>query len=428
MGITVATTRVACNTGTGNQDITADLGDLTPAAALFTIVAATADGTPADHAVMGTGAATSTSERWAIAGSAEHNVGTTDCYRRMETDRCVLILNPADGTVDGEADFVSFITNGVRINWSDAPSAAYYLIVDLFAGTDLSAKALTFTMAATEDDTVDVTTLAFEADVLLVVSHCSSTVDSTDDHCFISLGVVLNKDPLQQYSLQFKTIDDFSTSTVGNELRDDYGVGASTGGLAPWDGEFSDFDASGFSCTTRNSTGGAEVGVLALAFAAAVDFWAGVLDTPTSTGNQGVTDPAFTPQWVHCALSQLPAVNTGYGDGNAGSIGVCSFDEDDENCSSVQDEDGEATTDTQSLSDDTAVNLPNDDGSAAHVAAFVSFDANGWTWNFTTTEGTAVKLWALAIEAEGAAPTPGAMPILSDQGVHSVLFGGQVVR
>jgi len=38
----------------------------------------------------------------------------------------------------------------------------------------------------------------------------------------------------------------------------------------------------------------------------------------------------------------------------------------------------------------------------------VSFDANGWTWNFSATEATAVKYWALAIEAETAA---NAMPM-----------------
>jgi hypothetical protein len=94
----------------------------------------------------------------------------------------------------------------------------------------------------------------------------------------------------------------------------------------------------------------------------------------------------------------MPAIDTGYTDSNAGSLGVSTFDADDEYCNSVQDEDTALTTDTQSLSDNTVINLPDDDGSVAHVASFVSFDANGWTWNFSATEGTIVKYWALAIE------------------------------
>jgi len=33
----------------------------------------------------------------------------------------------------------------------------------------------------------------------------------------------------------------------------------------------------------------------------------------------------------------------------------------------------------------------------------VSFDANGWTWNFSAVMGTATKWWYLAIEEEAAA-------------------------
>ncbi len=51
--------------------------------------------------------------------------GTTATDWCGMTDECVMILQPGGSTVDGEADFASFITNGVRINWGNAPAAAF---------------------------------------------------------------------------------------------------------------------------------------------------------------------------------------------------------------------------------------------------------------------------------------------------------------
>jgi len=116
MSVIIATTRVACQIAGGNQDITAaDLGGITPKAARFIVVRATADGTPADHASICYGAATGTEEQWVVAMSSEHGAGATNVYRRATDDECVMILDPTDGSIDGEAAFAAFINNGVRI-------------------------------------------------------------------------------------------------------------------------------------------------------------------------------------------------------------------------------------------------------------------------------------------------------------------------
>ncbi len=47
--------------------------------------------------------------------------------------------------------------------------------------------------------------------------------------------------------------------------------------------------------------------------------------------------------------------------------------------------------------------LPDDDGTAMLTATFVSFDANGWTNNFSAVDGTAKKFWAVAIGEESVA-------------------------
>lgn len=405
MGITVATTRVACNTATGNQNITtADLGGLTPKAVFFTITRCTADGTPIANAIIGLGAATSSSNRWAMAVSDRDAQANTANFRRGMTDECVLALFVGGG-IDGEADFVQFIADGCTINWGNACASAYLLTATFFAGTDLTALADVFTAAAAQDATVDVNTVGFEPDILLTSTFGYVFTDVAAITFYFSHGLVLNKTPVEQYCYAYRNPSGAAVSAISGQITDDYGIGqvGATGTFTWWAGEFSAFDANGFSCTTRNGASGSdEVGFLALKLGGAVGFEGNIITSPVANGNQAIADPGFTPQYVHVGLTQFIAIDTGYSDGTAGSLGVSDFDDDDEYCNSVQIEDAQSTTDTQSLSDNTVINLPDDDATVGWVASFISFDANGWTWNFTQSHGTAVKWWYLAIEEEAA--------------------------
>ena len=412
MGITVAVTRVACDTGGGNQTITAaDLGGLTPKAALFMVTSCVTDGTAADHAIIGIGAATGTGNRWTFTSVQEHNQGTTDVSRRGTTDECIQIVDN-NGAIDGEADFVSFNANNVIINWGDAPSAAYLMTVVLFAGTDLSAHADTATLG-NQDVESDVTDPGFEPDVVLMGTPGYTLDDAEHTGGWMSFGVAVNKTGVPQYCTAWWSENAVAAASTRGIISDDYGIGQiSNSDTWTWSGEVSGFDTNGFSITPRGGNSGDDVGYLALRFNNAVDFKAGILTTPTGAGSESVTDPSFCPQFLALGLTQLTSVDSVDATGNGSSIGFSFVDEDDQYCTSVQSEDAADPTNTQSLSDNQIVNLPNDDGTTAHTATLTSLDTNGWTWNFTNTEGTAVYYWYLAIgDADSAIPTfPVAVP------------------
>jgi hypothetical protein len=407
MGVTVAVTRAACATSTGNQDFTtADLGGLTPVAAQFIVTAGVTDGTAADHAVLSYGAATGTSNRWALGQSDEHNQATTDTSRALQSDECVFILNPGDTTADGEADFVSFITNGVRINWANAPASAHLMTVVLYAGTDVSAHANYFTVATTVDGTTDVTDPGFEPDLVLT-AYTQDNMDAANAHGYATLGMVHNDraSGVTQRSVGCWFVNNLGTSAPDGHSSALYGSMSLTGtGTVRRGFEFGSFDSSGFTCTTRlNTVSADEIGYLALRLGSgpAVDSWVGTHTTPTSTGNDAETGPGFTPQFVLMLGSMMEAIATGYNTSPlAGSWGIFAFDADDEYANSVSCEDGVGTTNTQSISDNTAILLPDDDGAAGLVASFVSFDASGWTLNYSAVEANAKIFFALAIEEE----------------------------
>lgn len=410
MGVTVAVARAAVNTDTGTQDFTSsDMGDLTPSAALFIVTACLTDGTPANNRVIGIGSTTGSSNRWAVNSSDEHNQATTDTYQRWVNDKCIQIINPADGSIDGDADFDSFITNGVRINWGNAPGSAYLMTVVLFGGTDLSVHAGSFDVQNVVDTTTDITDPGFEPDLLIVAANTGQpNPDTIQSQSELSLGVVHNDGVggITQRGLWINSRDNQATGEVASILIDDGAIAerAPSDGDPDWYGEFGVFDANGFSCTTRDAGGNnRDIHYLALNFNGVVDSWVGNYTTPTSAGNDGETGPGFTPQFVYLLGTHAEAIDTAYVDANAGTLSVSVIDEDDAFCNSVSSEDAAATTNTQSLSDDTAIECPDDDGTAGITASFVSFDANGWTLNYSAVTTNAKIFLALAIEAEAGA-------------------------
>lgn len=408
MGITKAQTTVAAQVAGGDQTITtADLGGLTPVAVWIDVVNATVDGTPSDHAIFGQGAATSVGEQFTHCMRVEHGQNPTSTGFRGTTDECVMILDTGANTVEAEATFKNWEVNGVTITWGNAPAAGYLMTFTFFAGTDLTAKADVFSMHAVINNTVDVNTVGFEPDVLLTIFNERGFDDAGYTWALGSHGVVTNNGAVEQFCWGLLSSDSVGAGAPNASISDVYGAVSTNVGGAPLVGaDFSTFDAAGFSCTTRlaGCALGEAIGFLALAFAGAIDFEAGIIDTPVAGGNHTWNDPGFEPQHVRIGITQMPAINTGYADANAGSLGVSQVDDDDEQCNSFQDEDASTPSDTQSLGSSQAVDFPDDDGTAAHAATFVAFVANGWTYNFTATEGTAVKWWFVAFETETPAP------------------------
>jgi hypothetical protein len=404
----VAVTRVACNTTTGNQDITTtDLGGNTPQAAFFILTGATADETETVDARMGFGAATSTTERWAVCVTSESVAAKSDTRRRMLTDECIA-LQTVGVAMDCEADFVAFITNGVRINWGDAPAAAYLLTVIFFYGSALSAKADTFQMTGAENSTVDVTTIGFQPDLLLTASHAYSALDVNVNQSYNSHGVVYydGVSTYTQHCTAFRGSDNTAASQLSIQLVTNRGIGFVDGsGALILSGEFGSFDSSGFSCTLRDGAGVDEyVGVLAIALEGeSVDI--GTIATRTSAGSQSITAPGFTPQFLLVGQTVCPAIDTAYNNSNANTIGLGAIDADDEYSTSYRDEDAAADMNCHSLAASKSVYITDDSGTPTELwdVGFTSFDANGWTWYYNTAQGTAVYWWYLVIGEAGIA-------------------------
>jgi len=403
MTIKVEETRTTLRTTLGNQDITtADLGGLTPKAALFIVNGTTADGVAAAHDVSSFGVADGT-RAWAMCCSNQDNVASVSSGVLENTGTlCVYLIDPTDArnpaAVVASFTVVGFIANGVTIN--GVATTAYEVTVVFFAGDDTSAYTNVFTLDGTSGNTVDISTVGFEPGVLITFGGYTSFVWENVVDLRVAYGFVLNSDPVRQYCMARSSDHEAAAGAPAAMVSDDYGIfWVDDAGDKCLAGEFGSFDAEGFSCTTRvASVADIQCGYLALAFNGKAQFNAGIIDSPTATGEQVITAPGFKPQFVMALVNRCEAVETGYATSLAGSTGISVFDANEAYCNSNQDEDGADPTDTQSLSDNVCVNLPYDDGSAGIAATFVSFDETGWTWNFSSVSANAKKFVYLAIE------------------------------
>lgn len=406
--IVCAVTRAAAPTGTGTANITtADLGGLTPKAVILIGGTGVTDGTAAAHQILSFGAATGASNEWAIQANTEDGQSTTDDRHEIVGDHCVLYAVPGTGTVLASAEFSAWIANGITLNW-DVVDAAYLITAIFFAGGDLSAHANTVALGNVTDNAVDVTAPGFEPDLVIgAILQARNTGNGDQGGFNPSIGFCSNDGiggVVQVCAASSERGGRSTTTECGGQSRNDsIVVGLTNTAFYDWKGVLGTFDANGFTVTTADAgANNTAMGYLALNFGGVANSWVGTHTTPTSGGSNGETGPGFQPQIALRVLTQISTVNTSITSGDsAGAFGFSAMDADEAYSTSWCDEDEIAlgVSNAQSLSDDVAVQLPDDDGTAGLTAAFTSFDAGGWTENYTAVKGTGALVPALAIES-----------------------------
>jgi len=313
----------------------------------------------------------------------------------------VQLLN-GSGVIVAEAAFSAWITDGVRINWTTATTGRYLTVV-LFYGTDLSARVDTVALS-TQDTDVTYSSMGFKFDGMICGTNGTTFSDASGVTLIAnSFGLVsrASNDAITQRALGIFEDNAVADGQVAGKLLTDACATQQVAASETWKAQVSAPTSSGFTITSRTGASSSDVvGFLAFSLGGKGLIWLGTVTTPTVTGNASVTSPGFSLQNHGCVLQILTAYtveDTRKTDGEAGVVGFSAFTSDVEYSQATAAEDASATTDTQSLSDDVAVNMPAHDGAALVVASRTSMDATGWTLNYTTAPATARKFLAMAI-------------------------------
>ena len=325
----------------------------------------------------GIGAATATGEQWASAIWDRHNQGTSDCFRRMENDICVLaVSDPGTGRqIDMEGAFAGFTSDGFQITWSVSASVdiSYIAIggsANAYAGVHLIDDA---------GGTPSITGVGFQPSCILAHGIHLGSLDAYSDHGFYSFGGGSSASATDQATCSIAIEDDVTTTDTYRKFRQGEFLEVLTlAGGSQCNINLDSFDADGYTWSVSSSfTADRYMGYVALGNVSAF----GGYDTqPVSTGDQAITGAGFTPNllftWSH-------------GHGNSGTVQdnavfqIGATDGTNETTHIITSLDNQGTSDSDRAQSDTDVLWRN----ASNVGNHKSFDADGFTINWTACDG-----------------------------------------
>jgi hypothetical protein len=294
---------------------------------------------------------------------------------------------------------ISNITDGVRLTLAeDGTTVNRTATVVLLKG--VTGKKVGVTAHDGAGGTVNVTAPGFQPDLVFYLTNglASGTDDSSAQYG--TFGVAHNDgSTLTQHCVSWASTTGVGTSVVNNSVNDDCigRVYYNDGSISRKD-TISDFDSSGFSITPSSGTPASRFIYLALKLPDPDDAYVAIKDSKTlTTGTQAYTGAGFTP----ILLGLFGNTDTSTNSTSSTPSGGMSFgwaDATVEQSLIFCDEDNEGTSDVVSRYDsDDILNLRLDDDAVDAVAAFSSFDSDGWTLNYSDPSSSARKMLAFAL-------------------------------
>ena len=329
-------------TGSGNQSFSGDLDGATATAAIVWTNRDSVATAPAEDGGGFSIGVTDCTDQYNYHGNSRDAVGTPDNNHRAVSDTLVFVLtnvsvlSPTDPSdYQGKATLVSCDTDGITLNWTDAPSTNLWVNALIFAGTDGADVGL-FTPNTTQDASTDVTTLGDSAHFALVVGGGAPSWDNAGNDFPLSLGfyAVDGGDPQQAVNVfYFDAGADAIASGGADTTRIAYDV---TSAASSYTLEASVI-STGIRFTTRDAAG---VGDEYMYFILDLDTDGGqsaYVDWFTlseSTGAQELSDAPWTPEaglfitasdtnyvgWVTTQDSTMEAFTLSAYDQNSGGL------------------------------------------------------------------------------------------------------------
>lgn len=182
-------------TTTGTQDYTVS-GIGTPKGIIVLLTKTINDGSLTNGLGYSIGLCDGTAQV-AIGGRSQHNVADSNTSRSFDFTN-VINLPSSDGTTYNiQAAFSTWITDGVRLNFTTVDGSAYYVTVIFIAGADAQCKVGNFNMTdhtGTPNQTLDVTGCGFDPKLafflsMLDIAGLNTSAANVTQNLSLSLGI-----------------------------------------------------------------------------------------------------------------------------------------------------------------------------------------------------------------------------------------------
>lgn len=409
--------RQALNTGNGPQTFSqSGLGGLTPKRARFIVTGATADGAAADGELLCVGA-TAGGRQWAACMAAQHGAANTNAARMWTDAACMLLIDPSGAEVM-RATFVSWAADGVVVDvqWTGTP-VGYLCTVDFGAGTEYEAWVGTVALGAVGSTATPA--VGFAADAIRVVATWGARETAAPD-ATLSLG--LGHRTYGEYVLERFYGDGLAdaenrTRLFGGEVAHCRYNTPQRAGVA-----VGDWSATGMTLGVTGSDINSSVLVLAEKFGSVASRLM-LAHSATAAGSQDYPT-SWNPQYVDQLISLRQGEGSNNDNGLSGTIGLHTVTVDGEFSNLVSGENGSATTNEQSLSDDRLVVVSHT--GVTLTAGVTTLTEGKYAINYATAPPAAQKWPSLEVE-EGQA-TGGGEDYVTAQFGASVTAGDAPLR
>lgn len=370
---------------TGTFDITStDLGGLIPKLAVFIVArVSSATGAAGGNATWGMGATDGT-RQWAGAVVSQSGATETNVKRLWSKTDTIITLTGSGGT-DGLAAYSSFITNGVRLNCTNAWAFGHGVAL-LIAGDDVSVYCGTG-VCPNSGSSTNVTAPGFEPD--WGIFGCLGTAATTaEDFFHWAFGMAENTGAgVNQHCI---AMGEDNAVLAGGEPRgrvtSSRVTGQTTTGASTWahSQDITSWDSTGFTIHGNDGNpSGDEYGYVVVK--GGFEFSVDIAQLPTTTGNQSLVDPGFTPdvRWMY--FSSMDALDTSESV-DAGGVGSLAMSASEQGSFDIEIENGADPTNTSTRHNNSGaggtydIDVSNSAGTTTIEADYVDMD----TLNFTT--------------------------------------------
>ncbi|MFQ5970300.1 MAG: hypothetical protein ACE5J2_07400, partial [Nitrososphaerales archaeon] len=333
----------------------------------------------------GYGFATGAANERAIAIASDDAVGTSNTGRSQSDTSCIIILSNGTPTVAAEAELTTFDSDGFTINWTTNEARADIIHYIALGGSELTnALASSFTVTSGAG-TQSVTGLGFKPDFLMFISidltaAGSSTVGKA------SIGFASS--PADEASVTVTLEDGRATTDTWVRQRTDSTFNELTNfGGNDMLADITSFDADGFTFN-KSAADGTTMYYLALKGGG---YRVGSFNKSTGVApvSQSVTGVSFKPNGLILASKNL-VTNTGIE--AEGRISFGASDGTTEGATWFHDKDAVGTTDTNQRTSTSKVAVHASQSTLNAEADLTSFDADGFTINWTTNNAVAEEI------------------------------------
>ena len=414
--VVVRMVRQGAPTSTGTQDYTVS-GAGTCKGAIFLMVGGTSDDAEAGHQRKSVGMTDGNLDRCNFAVSRD-NVGTVRS-RHGATNGLIAFPNVGADSFAAEADFDSFITDGVRINWVNAPGNAHLVTAILFFG-DVTVDVSAITTDTTVGNSTSVTSANRKAMffVSTEVAFGSGGNFTADSRFYLGMASRGSAGTTLQRCFSMGTENGTASTAIAacciwdNRYMmyqcDPFAAGSPGGPVTDYAWEIENWDDSGYDVTTRYVGGGVAGTAPQIRIAALMlnigERTTEALEwsTPTTTGVDTVGTTNFLPSSAFGFVTHSGAARgVQVTNDNAGKLAFSMFNDSGEEFSLSTTEDISITsgnTNVDSINKSSAVVMEESGGARDMLADFDSFNDTGFALDWTTADGFARKAFHLLIE------------------------------